>query len=87
MASSTHWKVRLDERRRPTLPEELLSAAGIPAGADLTARVGDEGMIILETRDAVRERIRRRMAPLKTGASMVDELLAERRAEDAREDA
>ena len=87
MTSSTHWQVRLDDRRRPTLPEELLSAAGIPAGADLTARVGDEGMIILETRDAVRERIRRRMAPLKTGASMVDELLAERRAEDAREDA
>jgi len=85
MTTHAHWRVRLDDRRRPTLPEELLAAAGIPGGAELTARVIDEGMIVLETRDAVRERIRRRMAPLRSGASMVDELLAERRAEVARE--
>ena len=81
------WKVRLDERRRPTLPPDLLEAAGIPPGAELTVRIVDDGCIVLSTRDAVRERIRRRMAPLKTGGSMVDELLAERRAEAAREDA
>ena len=79
------WKVRLDERRRPTLPPDLLEAAGIPAGAELTVRIVDDGTIMLSTHDAVRERIRRKMAPLKTGRSMVDELLAERRAEAERE--
>lgn len=83
--AAAHWKVRLDDRRRPTLPEELLEAAGIPLGAELTARVVDDGMIVLETRDAVRERIRRRMAPLKTGRSEVDDFLAERRVAALRE--
>jgi len=79
------WKVRLDERRRPTLPPDLLEAAGIPAGAELTVRIVDDGTIMLSTHDAVRERIRRKMAPLKTGRSEVDDFLAERRAAALRE--
>lgn len=81
------WKVRLDGRRRPTLPEELLNAAGIAQGSELTARVMGDGMIVLETGDAVRDRLRRRMAPLRTGESEVDAFLAERRAAAARENA
>lgn len=83
----TYWRVRLDDRRRPTLPPELLAAARIPAGAELNARVSSDGVIVLETRDAVLARIREHMAPLMGGASMVDELLAERRAEAERENA
>ena len=79
------WKVRLDERRRPTLPPDLLEAAGIPAGAELTVRIVDDGTIMLSTHDAVRERIRRKMAPLKTERSEVDDFLADRRAAALRE--
>lgn len=81
------WKVRLDERRRPTLPPDLLEAAGIPAGAELTVRIVDDGTIMLSTHDAVRERLRRKMAPLKTERSEVDDFLAERRAAALRENA
>lgn len=83
--TTSFWRVRLDERRRPTLPPELLAAAGIPAGAELNARVAADGVVVLETRDAVLARIREHMAPLKGGSSMVDELLAERRAEAERD--
>ena len=83
----TYWRVRLDDRRRPTLPPELLAAAGIETGAELHARVASDGVSVLETRDAVLARIREHMAPLRGGASMVDELLVERRAEAERENA
>lgn len=85
MSLPTSWRVRLDERRRPTLPPDLLEAAGIPPGSELTVRVLEEGTIVLSTHDAVLERIRRRMAPLKTGVSEVDAFLAERRAAAERE--
>lgn len=85
MSTTSGWRVRLDDRRRPTLPPDLLEAAGIPPGSELSARVLEEGTIVLSTRDAVLERIRRRMAPMKTGVSEVDAFLAERRAAAERE--
>lgn len=76
------WPVRLDSRRRPTLPEELLSEARVGRGEDLVAHVEGEGRIVLETRDAIRRRLRQRFAEgrARVGhtADPVAELLHER---------
>jgi hypothetical protein len=87
LSETTYWRVRLDDRRRPTLPPELLAAAGIPTGAELNARVASDGVIVLETRDAVLARIREHMAPLMGSGSEVDAFLADRREQAERENA
>lgn len=78
----TSWPVRLDSRRRPTLPEELLSEARVGRGEELVAHVESEGRIVLETRDAIRRRLRQRFADgrARVGhtADPVAELLRER---------
>ena len=73
------WAVRRDSRRRPALPDELLDAARIPHGAELTARVADEGCVVLETRQPVKHRRRRRSEALDGKRSLSQELLDERR--------
>jgi len=85
--TASYWRVRLDDRRRPTLPPELLAAAGIPTGAELNARVASDGVIVLETRDAVLARIREHMAPLMGSGNEVEAFLADRREQAARENA
>jgi bifunctional DNA-binding transcriptional regulator/antitoxin component of YhaV-PrlF toxin-antitoxin module len=69
-----------------TIPAQIRRAAGIEAGAPLVMYVED-GRIVLETRAQLAERIRRDVAATWTGeGSVVDELIAERRAEAVRED-
>lgn len=75
------WKVRLDSRRRPTLPEEAMRAAGFSPGEDLRVRVAEEGLLILETPAHALARARSRVAGVPRDRSYVDEFLAERRAE------
>ncbi|MGH3629973.1 MAG: AbrB/MazE/SpoVT family DNA-binding domain-containing protein [Sciscionella sp.] len=72
---------------RLTIPAQLRRAAGIEAGRPLVVYVED-ARVIIETRRALAERIRRDVARTWRGhGSVVDELLTERRAEAAREDA
>ena len=78
------WKVRLDSRRRPTLPEEALRAAGFSPGEDLRVRVAEEGLLILETPAHALARARSRVAGVPRDRSYVDEFLAWRREEAAR---
>lgn len=69
-----------------TIPAQVRRAAGIEAGVPLVVYVED-GRIVIETRDQLAERIRRDVAATWTGeGSVVDELIADRRAEAARED-
>lgn len=77
----TAWTVRLDSRRRPTLPDEVLRAAGLKPGDELRVRVAEEGMLVLETPEHILSRARARVADLRHGGSVVDDFLAERRAE------
>jgi antitoxin component of MazEF toxin-antitoxin module len=79
------WKVRLDSRRRPTLPEEAMRAAGFSPGEDLRVRVAEEGLLILETPAHALARARSRVAGVPRDRSYVDEFLAERQAEAMRE--
>lgn len=76
------WQVQMDSRRRPTLPPDLLAAAGISPTDRLNARVDGEGRIILETPAAALARARAlvRQGRMPAG-SVVDELIEERRAE------
>lgn len=78
--------VRVGSQGRIVIPAELRNAMGIEPGEVLVARV--EGRtLVLESRAESIERIRKRFAHLRGGPSVVDELIAERRREAAREDA
>ncbi len=72
---------------RLVVPAALRAEVGLPDGGDFLARVED-GIIILEPHQRAMERVRtlvRRYAPAEEGANVVDELIAERHAEAARE--
>lgn len=76
----------VNEQGRVTIPAQIRRAAGIEAGVPLVVYVED-GRIVIETREQLADRIRRDVATSWTGAgSVVDELIADRRAEAARED-
>lgn len=72
------WRVRLDSRRRPTLPEEAIQAAGFSAGEELRVRVAEKGLLILETPGHALKRARSRVAGVASTGSVVDHFLAER---------
>lgn len=44
--------VRMDTKRRPTLPSDLLEAAGISVGEDLVASTSGDGAVVLRSRSA-----------------------------------
>ena len=70
---------------RVVIPAAMRAALGLKAGARIVARVED-GAIVLEAIEASIRRAQAMVAPYATaGVSAVDELIAERRAEAARE--
>ncbi len=79
--------VGVNGQGRVTLPKAVRDAAGIEPGATLYIHTDRSGELVLETRQARIRRIRALAAPTdgSTGAQS-DELIAERRAEAARED-
>ena len=80
------FDIIVNDQGRVTIPAQVRRAAGIEAGVPLVAYVED-GRVVIETREQLADRIRRDIAAAWRGdASVVDELLAERRAEAARED-
>ncbi len=71
---------------RVVIPAALRRELGLRPGDRLLARVED-GQIVLETREAIMARIKARFAAaVPPGVSLVDELIAERRAEARREE-
>lgn len=73
---------------RVTIPAPVRRAAGIEAGQRLVAYVED-GRVVLEEWGHLLRRVQARVAASTAGhaGSAADELIAERRAEAAREDA
>jgi bifunctional DNA-binding transcriptional regulator/antitoxin component of YhaV-PrlF toxin-antitoxin module len=71
-----------------TIPAQLRRAAGIESGRRLVAYI-DDGRVVLEEWGHLPRRVQGRVAEATGGhaGSAVDELIAERRAEAAREDA
>lgn len=81
--------VRVDAAGRVVIPKEMREALGIPEGGELRLTVED-GELRGSTRLAAFLRLERKLAslaPSEGEASAVDELIAERRAEAAREEA
>jgi AbrB family looped-hinge helix DNA binding protein len=85
--SKSSHVLTVGERGRLVIPAELRRALGIGPGSMLIARVEDGGRLVLEDRRAVARRLRGSWGPMPGGRSAVDELLVERRAEAALEDA
>ncbi len=77
--------MQVDKRGRVTIPPEVRAALDVRPGDDLVVTVAD-GKAILQSRRALIERLKGSWAA-DDGRSAVDELIAERRAEAAVEDA
>ena len=78
------YPVRLDNRRRPTLPTALLEEAGISVGLqELVARADGPGRVVLEDPAALLAALQENVAAHKRNrkmdGSLVDRLLQERR--------
>jgi AbrB family looped-hinge helix DNA binding protein len=78
-------KVPVGPQGRLVIPSEIRRQLGISPGDVLIALVEDE-RLVLEKRDVVLQRLRRRFAHIPAGVSLADELIAERRQESRRED-
>lgn len=79
----TSYRVRLDSRRRPTLPAALLDEAGIDdGGVELVARAEGPGRIVLENPLSllreVQAAIAAEMVENRDTADLAMELIAER---------
>ncbi len=78
------YPVRLDDRRRPTLPSALLEEAGIMVGSqELVAYADGPGRVVLEDPTALLGALQKSVAAQKRerhiGGSLVDHLLEGRR--------
>jgi AbrB family looped-hinge helix DNA binding protein len=78
-------RARIGAGGRLVIPAEIRRQLGLEEGTAVVMRVEDGELRLLSVIDSAR-RVQERMKPyLKPGVSMVDELIAERRAEAARE--
>ena len=77
-------KVSVGPQGRLVIPSDIRRKLGIAPGDILVARVED-GRLVLEKREALLQRLRRRFAHIPPGVSLADELISERRAEPRRE--
>lgn len=77
-------EARLGPQGRLVIPANLRKALHLKAGDCLLVRREGES-IVLERADAVEQRLRARFSHIPKNISLADELIAERRAEAARE--
>jgi AbrB family looped-hinge helix DNA binding protein len=77
-------KVPVGPQGRLVIPSEIRRQLEIGPGDVLIAFVED-GRLVLEKREAVLQRLRRRFAHIPAGVSLADELIAQRRNESGRE--
>lgn len=77
---------KLDSAGRLLVPAELRESLGLKPGSSVVLRVENGELRIVSQREVLR-RIQEMLRPLvPEGVSLVDEFIAERRAEAARED-
>ena len=72
----------MGDRGRIVVPADVRMRAGLDEGTPIVLVESDDGLVLL-TREQLRARVRQNLA----GLNLVDELLAERRLDAAREDA
>ncbi len=76
--------LKLDPQGRVLIPKQLRTRLGISSDTELHSRIEGESLI-LETRKAILARMREEARRVDSGRSMVDELIADRRLDAARE--
>lgn len=82
------YQLVLGDRGRLVIPADVRRRLGLRAGSRLALTIDDDGSLRLRSYRTVAEATRGMLAGLVSeGASPVDELIAERRAEAQREDA
>lgn len=91
MPAERTFRVKVDVKRRPTLPQSLLDAAGVGGGQDLIAHLDGPGRIVLEGPATVLARLQAAVRAGKdtrgVNAALADELLAERAADASLDEA
>ena len=83
-APKTNNEVQLGAQGRLVIPAHLRKALDLKPGDRLVARQ-DGNSIVLERRENLVKRLQARFADIPDDISLVDELIAERQAEVARE--
>jgi AbrB family looped-hinge helix DNA binding protein len=82
---TARYKLKVDKQGRLVLPAEVRAAMNIVPGVDVTLEIDGEETRLISHWQALRA-LQRELAELvPPGVSIVDELIAERRAEAARE--
>jgi AbrB family looped-hinge helix DNA binding protein len=76
--------VKVGPKGRVVVPAPIRRELGIEEGTELMARIEGDG-IVLEPRAAAIRRLQALLAHIPSDVSLVDELIAERRAEARRE--
>jgi len=79
-------EVSLGKQGRLVIPSALRRSLDLAEGDTLVARQ-EEGRLVLEKPEAIKQRLRARFARVPAERQLVDELLAERRQEALREGA
>ena len=78
MASSA-IEVKVGESGRLVIPSELRRQMGLNSGDRLVAQIDDEGRLIFEKAETIKQRLKQQFAHLK-GQGVIDDLIAARRA-------
>ena len=84
MNESTRAEVHVGRQGRIVIPAHMRRELNIQPGERLIARIED-GRLVLEKREQIIARIQARFDHIPSDVSLVDELIAERRAEAKRE--
>ena len=79
-----HAKLRIGAQGRVVLPVDLRSALGFVEGSTVVAYIEGEGRLVIESPEAIQRALLAEWSEVG-GSSLVDELLAERRAAAAQE--
>ena len=85
MEDSRHVRLRIGAQGRVVLPAGLRSALGFEEGTTVVAYVEGEGRLVIESPEAIQRALLAEWSEVAGGRSLVDELLAERRAAAVRE--
>ena len=84
VANKQHNEVQVGVQGRLVIPAALRKALNLKPGDRLIARQEGE-RLVLERREAIEKRLQDRFRHIPKNVSLVDELIAERRAEAAKE--
>jgi len=78
-------RARLSDDGRVVIPAKVRKAMGLHPGDHLLFQITDEGLLLTTLKQRIANAQRRARKYIKPGVSLVDELIAERRAQARKE--